>query len=287
MEPPPIEKFPCPLCRYDCSRSFLPYHLTNRHFDLNDCDLEQLNAGADEKDQFDRCGGCRQFLRHGNRGRSKHICKDNGSRRSGPEETESDLVSLMSDRSESIGSDRGPGIISTGGGTARVNEQEGTGNQEVGSTTGGVIGPTLNPTISQVENFVGEMGEFQRAQGHVNVGTGENVDVGGAGTSGLGGANTRRPRAEYSVTQMADLIAQFQQGLHFYHYTWLEPMRDISIKCWDLARGNLENVAMINYAGFLILPGLISVMRKIKGGQKIVDLLISTSKSSAPGMTVD
>ena len=192
----------------------------------------------------------------------------------------------MSDRSESIGSDRGPGIISTGGGTARVNEQEGTGNQEVGSTTGGVIGPTLNPTISQVENFVGEMGEFQRAQGHVNVGTGENVDVGGAGTSGLGGANTRRPRAEYSVTQMADLIAQFQQGLHFYHYTWLEPMRDISIKCWDLARGNLENVAMINYAGFLILPGLISVMRKIKGGQKIVDFLISTSKSSAPGMTV-
>jgi hypothetical protein len=63
-------------------------------------------------------------------------------------------------------------------------------------------------------------------------------------------------------------------------------MRDISIKCWDLARGNLENVAMINYAGFLILPGFISVMRKFKGGQKIVDFLISTSKSSAPGMTV-
>ena len=137
-----------------------------------------------------------------------------------------------------------------------------------------------------MENFVEEMEELQRAQGHVNVETGENVDVGGAGTSGLGGANTRRPRAEYSVTLMADLIAQFQQGLHFYHYTWLEPMRDISIKCWDLARGNLENVAMINYAGFLILPGLISVMRKIKGGQKIVDFLISTSKSSAPGMTV-
>jgi len=286
MEPPPIEKFPCPLCRYDCSRSFLPYHLTNRHFDLNDCDLEQLNAGADEKDQFDRCGGCRQFLRRGNRGRSKHVCKDNGSRRSGPGEAESDLDSLMSDRSESIGSDRGLGIISAGGVTTGINIQDGGGNQEVGSTSARAIGSTINPTNSQVENLVEELEVLQRAEVDGNIGTGGNVDVGGAGTSGLGTANTRRPRAEYSVTLMADLIAQFQQGLHFYHHTWLEPMRDISIKCWDLARGNLENVAMINYAGFLILPGLISVMRKIKGGQKIVDFLISTSKSSTPGVTV-
>ena len=170
---PPMEK--CPICKTDSSRTFLPYHLTNRHFD---CDLEQVNAGADEKDQFDRCGGCRQFLRRGNRGRSKHICKDNGSRRSGPGEAESDLDSLMSDRSESIGSDRGLGIISAGGVTTGITIQDGGGNQEVGSTTGGGIGSTLNPTNSQVENFVEEMEELQRAQGHVNVGTGENVDFG-------------------------------------------------------------------------------------------------------------
>jgi hypothetical protein len=83
----------------------------------------------------------------------------------------------MSDRSENIGSDRGPGIISTGGVTAGINVQEGIGNQEVGSTTGGAIGSTLNPTNSQVDNFVEEMEELQRAQVDGNMGTGGNVTV--------------------------------------------------------------------------------------------------------------
>jgi hypothetical protein len=83
----------------------------------------------------------------------------------------------MSDRSENIGSDRGPGIISTGGVTAGINVQEGIGNQEVGSTTGGAIGSTLNPTNSQVDNFVEEMEELQRAQVDGNIGNGGNVTV--------------------------------------------------------------------------------------------------------------
>ena len=42
----------------------------------------------------------------------------------------------MSDRSESVGSDRGQGILSTCDVTAGINVQEGIGNQEVDSTTG-------------------------------------------------------------------------------------------------------------------------------------------------------
>ena len=136
MEKQPTQKFPCPLCVTDCSRTTLPGHLTRRHFN---CDLDQLNAGLEAQDRFIRCPtGCGQFLRAGARGMSKHQCKEAGSRASGTDELENDLVSLMSDRSESIGSDRGPGIISTGDVTAGINGQEGIGNQEVGSTTGEV-----------------------------------------------------------------------------------------------------------------------------------------------------
>jgi len=192
----------------------------------------------------------------------------------------------MSDRSENIGSDRGPGIISTGGVTAGINVQEGIGNQEVGSTTGGAIGSTLNPTNSQVDNFVEEMEELQRAQVDGNIGNGGNVTVGEEGEGGLGTAGAQRVRAAYSVNALADLIAQFQQGLYFPHHTWLEPMRDISIKCWDLTRGTSENTAVVNIAGFLILPGLISVMRKMKGGQRPVDFLKDTAKKNYPGREI-
>ena len=70
------------------------------------------------------------------------------------------------------------------------------------------------------------------------------------------------------------------------HHTWLEPMRDISIKCWDLTRGTSENTAVVNIAGFLILPGLISVMRKMKGGQRPVDFLKDTAKKNYPGREI-
>ena len=67
----------------------------------------------------------------------------------------------MSDRSESIGSDRGLGIISAGGVTTGINIQDGGGNQEVGSTSARAIGSTINPTNSQVENFVEELEVLQ------------------------------------------------------------------------------------------------------------------------------
>ena len=106
------------------------------------------------------------------------------------------------------------------------------------------------------------------------------------GEGGLGTAGAQRVRAAYSVNALADLIAQFQQGLYFPHHTWLEPMRDISIKCWDLTRGTSENTAVVNIAGFLILPGLISVMRKMKGGQRPVDFLKDTAKKNYPGREI-
>ena len=91
----------------------------------------------------------------------------------------------------------------------------------------------------------------------------------------------------YSSTEaLSNLIAQFQQGLHFPHHTWLDPMREICIKCWKLARGNNEQIAMVNYAGFLILPGLISVMKNIKGGQRPIDFLLDKEKEEFPGKEI-
>ena len=118
------------------------------------------------------------------------------------------------------------------------------------------------------------------------IGTGGNVTVGEEKEGGVGTAGAPRVRAAYSVNALADLIAQFQQGLYFPHHTWLEPMRDISIKCWDLTRGTSENTAVVNIAGFLILPGLISVMRKMKGGQSPVDFLKDTAKKNYPGKEI-
>jgi hypothetical protein len=63
-------------------------------------------------------------------------------------------------------------------------------------------------------------------------------------------------------------------------------MRDISVKCWDLACGSNEQQAMVNYAGFLILPGLLSVMRKIRGGQKPIDFLVKTAAEDFPGRVI-
>ena len=63
-------------------------------------------------------------------------------------------------------------------------------------------------------------------------------------------------------------------------------MRDISVKCWDLACGSNEQQAMVNYAGFLMLPGLLSVMRKIRGGQKPIDFLVKTAAEDYPGRVI-
>jgi hypothetical protein len=90
----------------------------------------------------------------------------------------------------------------------------------------------------------------------------------------------------YSTEALSNLIAQFQQGLYYPHHTWLDPIREICIKCWKLARGNNEQIAMVNYAGFLILPGLISVMKKIKGGQRPIDFLLDKEKEEFPGKEI-
>ena len=47
-----------------------------------------------------------------------------------------------------------------------------------------------------------------------------------------------------------------------------------------------ERAALTNFVGFLLLPGVVSVMRGVKGGERPLDFLIAASREEHPGMSV-
>lgn len=207
---------------------------------------------------------------------------------SGSVEVDNDLVSSMPVDYEDLDRDRRPGIISTVGVRAGNNAQQEIRIRKVGSAIDVASGSTLNPSASQIRDFVEELDEAQRTQVNGDTGAVGNVGVGGDLTGALESAEivTPRMREKCSLNALLGLISQFQQGLCYPHHTWLGPMREICIKCWDLAHGDCEFTALVNYAGFLILPGLILATRTIKGSKRPVDFLIRTSKMDFPGMEI-
>jgi hypothetical protein len=67
--------------------------------------------------------------------------------------------------------------------------------------------------------------------------------------------------ADLTLDYLQDLIAAFQTPLYLLHDSWHLPMLQTVTTCWHLACGNDSHRALINFAGFLILPGLLSVMQ--------------------------
>ena len=140
-------------------------------------------------------------------------------------------------------------------------------------------------TASQVREFIVEM-----AGREVDA----NIDQGAAGgaagpTVAINPQPARRARRTeevFTVEYLIDLVVQFQTGLYKTHYSWREPMRDICVKCWDLATAEDEQIAAVNFAGFLILPGLISAMRGVKRGQSVVEFLVQTAGRRQPGRVI-
>ena len=47
-----------------------------------------------------------------------------------------------------------------------------------------------------------------------------------------------------------------------------------------------ERAALTNFVGFLLLPGVVSAMRGVKGGERPLDFLVAASREEHPGMTV-
>jgi len=250
--------------------------------------LVELNARLAPFDRISRCHTCPKMTRE--RYKLIHKCK-------GPEydpnavDGEDDIESLLAEFEEED-PENGVAVL---GVVARVMQGQEE-NERDGNPVGGASSSTpFHPTTSQVREFVENIGNREgatRAQNEETSGAVENVDVGAGGSEPARPAGPRSQRGVLSVKALADLIAQFQQGLHYVHPNWLDPMREISVKCWDLARGtgSNENRAVLNYAGFLILPGLISVMRKPKGGgnstEKTIDFLRDVAKDANPGVAI-
>jgi hypothetical protein len=47
-----------------------------------------------------------------------------------------------------------------------------------------------------------------------------------------------------------------------------------------------ERAALTNFVGFLLLPGVVSAMRGVKGGERPLDFVVAASREEPPGMTV-
>ncbi len=63
-------------------------------------------------------------------------------------------------------------------------------------------------------------------------------------------------------------------------------MRRVVLQCWKRVLEPDERAALTNFVGFLLLPGVVSVMRGVKGGERPLDFLIAASREDHPGMTV-
>ena len=278
-----MSKVSCKICGVENSIGHLTKHYNLLH---RNADLDIINAGLERKSRFQRCDRCNMFCR-GLRGMGKHRPKcgrvvDKDSLVG----TGDDLSSIVSDFSTASGGE-GINILATAARAAAVDVTEEEGKDgELVLETGNVPGSAFSlPTGSQVENFVEDMEVSTRTARN----PGENIDAAVEGMGGGLGVNLPRPRRTVQLVTLdalTELLAQFQQGLYYTHYSWREPMRDISVKCWDLACGSNEQQAMVNYAGFLILPGLLSVMRKIRGGQKPIDFLVKTAAEDYPGRVI-
>ncbi len=63
-------------------------------------------------------------------------------------------------------------------------------------------------------------------------------------------------------------------------------MRRVVLQCWKRVLEPDERAALMNFVGVLLLPGVVSVMRGVKGGERPLDFLIAASREEHPGMTV-
>jgi hypothetical protein len=86
--------------------------------------------------------------------------------------------------------------------------------------------------------------------------------------------------------EWAHLVAAFQRPLARLHHTWRSPMRRVVLQCWKWVVEPDERAALTNFVGFLFLPGVVSAMRGVKGGERPLDFLVGASREEHQGMTV-
>jgi len=94
------------------------------------------------------------------------------------------------------------------------------------------------------------------------------------------------PPPPEAQVDLSDLVAAFQRPLTRLHHTWRTPMRKVVVKCWQQTMESDERAAFVNFTGFLLLPGVISAMRGIKGGARPLDFLVDASQEEHPGLMI-
>ena len=93
--------------------------------------------------------------------------------------------------------------------------------------------------------------------------------------------------ALFTLDGLQHLVASFQKGMYNVHVAWHYHMLTTVTKLWSLACDNTQSQrAMINFAGFLLLPGLLMSLRTLDKQLKPVDFLRQLAASDNPGLAL-